>query len=148
MNRSVASMYSRVVSVVFGSFYLCALAASYLLALFYPFFAPYGLLLIPTIANFCIGYFVGDLYTVVKIIVVIFSLQAGVLLALHYFFLASDVFFGVTTIFSYYSLEVPMGIVMSFVGIGVREESSNIIALCMHLAKELKQIIKRLLGKV
>jgi hypothetical protein len=71
-----------------------------------------------------------------------------VLLALHYFFLASDVFFGVTTIFSYYSLEVPMGIVMSFVGIGVREESSNIIALCMHLAKELKQIIKRLLGKV
>lgn len=148
MNGSVGSMHSRLVSVVFGSFYLCALVASYLLALFYPFFAPYGLLLIPIMANFCIGYFIGDLYTVVKTIVAVFSLQAGVLLTLHYSFLASDVFLGVTTVFSYYTLEVPMGVVMSFVGIGVREESSNIIALSTHLAKELKQIIKRLSGKV
>lgn len=131
-----------------SSLYLFVLGASYLLALFYPFFAPYCLLLVPTIASFCIGYFIGDLYTVVKIIVVVFSLQAGMLLALDYSFLASDAFFGVATILSYYTLEVPMGIAMSLVGTGVREESSNIIAMCMHFTKKLKQIIKRLSGKV
>lgn len=141
-------MNSRLAFVFLGSFYLFVLVASYLLALFYPFFAAYCLLLVPAIANFCIGYFIGDLDTVVKIIIVVFSLQAGMLLALDYSFLASDAFFGVATIFSYYTLEVPMGIAMSLVGIGVREESSNIIAICMHLAKELKQIIKKLSGKV
>ncbi len=141
-------MNSRLASVVLGSFYLSVLIGSYLLAVLYPFFAPYGQLLIPLVANFCIGYFVKDVYTAVKIIIVGFSLQIGILLALSYASSVSDAFFGVTILSSYYTLQVPLGIAVSLVGTAVREESSNIIALCVHLVKELKHVIKKLSGKV
>ena len=140
-------MNPRLAFIIFGSFYLCVLVASYPLAVSYTFFAPYGLF-VPVVANFCIGYFVKDVYTAVKIIIAGFSLQAGITLALLYSSSASDAFFGVTILSSYYTLQVPLGIAVSLVGTAVREDSSDIIAVGAHLIKKMKQIIETLLSKV
>jgi len=147
MKGPVISMNSRLAFVVFGGFYLSVLVASYLLALSYPFFAPYGLFLVPALANFCMGYFIGDVYTVVKIIIAVFSLQTCILFALLYS-TVSDFFILVATISSHFTLQVPFGIAVSYLGMGVREESSNIIAVCTYLTKKIKQIIESVASKI
>jgi hypothetical protein len=45
-------MNPRLGFVVLGSFYFFVLLVSYLLGFLYPFFTPYGWLLIPVVANF------------------------------------------------------------------------------------------------
>ena len=140
-------MNSRFRFVVFGGFCLSVLNASYLLALSSPFFAPYCLFLVPALANFCIGYFIGDAYTVVKMIIAVFSLQACILFALLCS-TVSDVFILVATISSHYTLQVPLGIAVSYLGMSIREESSNIIAVCTYLTKKMKQIIDTVAGKI
>jgi hypothetical protein len=113
-----------------------------------PIFSPYSWLLVPVVANFCIGYFARDVYTAIKIIILGFSLQAGILLALLYSFSAYGVFFGVVIIYSYNTLQVPLDITVSLVGTAVKEDSTDIIAVCTHLVEKMKQIIDTLLGKV
>jgi len=133
-----ASMNPKLAFVVFGSSYISVLIASYLLTVPYRFFAPYGLFLIPLVANFYIGYFVGDLYTAIKIIIVGSSLQAGTLFALLFFSFTYNPFLIVACIYA-----AVLGIAASFVGMSVRENSSDIIALCMHLKNKMKQIIEK-----
>ena len=135
-------------SVVYWSFYLSVLLVSYLLGFFYPFSAPYSLFLVPVVANFSVGYFVRDLYTVVKMIIVGFFFQAGILLALLYSSSISEAFVGVVILASYYIIHFPLGIVLSCVGITVRDYSSYIIAMSVCLVKKIKQITEKLLGTV
>lgn len=116
-----ASMNTKLAFVVFGSSYISVLIASCLLALSYAFFAWHGLFLIPIVASFYIGYFAGDLETSIKIIIVGSSLQAGTLFALLSFYSIPKSFLIVECIYS-----AVLGIAMSLIGVGFREESSNI----------------------
>lgn len=141
--RPLVVMNPKLAFVAFGSFYLSVLVASYLLAVSYKFFSLYGLFLIPPVANFYIGYFSRNAYTAIKIIIVGSSLQAGILLALLYFSLASDPLFVVACMNA-----VPLGIAASFVGTSVREYDSDIIAMRMHLVEKMKQIIKKAVSKL
>jgi len=141
--RLPASMNQKLAFVVFGSFYISVLTASYLLALSYTFFYPYGLFFVPLVANFYIGYFTEDLYTSIKIIIVGSSLQAGIFLALLFSSLVSDVFVVVA-----FMQAAPLGIAASFVGISIKEDSSDIIAICMDLVKKMKQNIEKAVSKV
>ena len=174
-------MNSRLAFVIFWSFYLSVLVASYLLVIFYPFFALYWWFLVPLIASFCIGYFIEDVHMVVKIIIAGFSLQAGIILVLLNFSPVYDAFLpverplmegavplflvpvisrGIYTIYSfnlflmilaivlYCMINIPLGITVSLVGTAVREDRSDIIAVCMHLVKKMKRIIETVLSKV
>jgi len=141
-------MNPKLAFVIFWGFYLFVLVVSYLVAVSYTFFAPYGLFLIPLTANFCIGYFARDVYTAIKIIIVGFSLQAGILLALLHSSSISEAFFGVLPISSYFTLQVPLGITASLIGKAVSEDRSDIINVCTHVVKKMKQIIEMLLSKV
>jgi len=135
-------------SVVYWSLYLSVLLVSYLLGHFYPFSAPYSLFLAPVLTNFSVGYFIRDLHTVVKMIIVGFFFHAGILLALLYSSSIPEAFDGVVILTSYYIVHFPLGIALSCVGITVRNYSSDIIALSMCLVKKMKQIIERLLSTV
>jgi len=146
--RLVGSMNPRLVFAVFGSFYLSVLVGSYLLASFYAFLDPFGWFLIPIIANFFVGYFVRDVYAAIKIILVGFSLQALMILALLYSSSGDVAFFGVTILSSYYALQVPLGITASLGGTAVREDRNDIVAVCVHLVKKAKETIQTRLSKV
>jgi len=156
-------MNVRPMVLIFGIFYLSVLVVSYLLSVSHislapngftyvaPYFtsvAAYGLLLLPLIANFCVGYFAGDVYTAVKIIVAGFFLQAGIILVLRYSSSASDVFVGVTVLSSYYVLQVPLSLVVALAGTFVREDIDDIVAVFVYLVEKIKQIIETLLSKV
>jgi hypothetical protein len=147
MNERVISLNSRLAFVIFGGLYLSVLLFSYLLGHFYPFFALYGLFFVPVVANFWVGYLIKEVDTVIKVIVVGFFLQAVILLPLLYSSI-SDVFIGMVTISSYDVLQVPLGITVSFVGATVREDSDNIIAVCTHFEKKMKQTIEKAVSKV
>jgi len=133
-------MNVRPMFVILGIFYLSVLVISYLLAVSYTSLAPYGftsvapysLLLIPIIANFCVGYLAKDVYTAVKIIVAGFFLQAGIIFALLYSSSASDVFVGVTVYSSYYVLQVPLSLAAALAGTFVREDINDIVAVGKH----------------
>jgi len=45
-------------------------------------------------------------------------------------------------------MQVPLGIAVSLVGTAVKEDSSDIIAVCTHLVKKAKQIIEQAVSKV
>lgn len=141
-------MNPRLAFLVFGSLYVSVLVASYSLAAIYPFFTPYGWLLIPVLANFCLGFFVGDVATVVKTIIVGFFLQACMIIALLYSSSISVAFMAVTVLSSYYTVQVPLGIVVSLAGFVVREDRSDIIVVCTHLAKKVKQVSELITSKV
>jgi len=144
----VTQMNPKLAFVVFGSLYLIVMVASYLVSVSYLYFAPYGLFLLPAIANFCIGYFTKDVYKAIKIIIVGSSLQASMLLALLYSSSLSHAFFGLVPITSYYTIQVPLGIVISLAGTVVREDRSDIIVVCTHLVEKTKQIIKEAISEV
>jgi hypothetical protein len=147
MNGSVISLNSRLAFIIFAALYLSVLLVSYLLSHFYPFFALYGLFFVPVVANFLIGYLVKEVDLAIKVIVVGFFLQAVILLPLLYFSIY-EILFGLTIISSYYILQVPLGVVMSFVGATAREENNEIIAVCTHFEKKMKQIIEKAVSKV
>jgi len=71
-------MNSRRAFVILGSFYFFVLLVSYLLGFLYPFFTPYGWLLIPVVANFFVGYLVKEVDTAIKIIIACLSLNTGI----------------------------------------------------------------------
>jgi len=141
-------MNSKLAFAVFGSFYLTVLVCSYLLASFYAFLDPFGWFVIPVMANFFVGYFVRDVYAAIKIILVGFSLQALMILALLYSSSGDVAFFGVTILSSYYALQVPLGITASMGGTAVREDRNDIVAVCVHLVKGVKQTIQMRLSRV
>lgn len=141
-------MNPRLAFFVSRSLYLSVLVVSYSLGDLYPFFTPYGWLLMPVLANSCLGFFVRDVVTVVKTIIVGFFLQAGMLLALLYSSSLSVAFLSITILSSYYTLQVPLGIAVSLIGMAVREDRSDIIAVCMHLLRKMKQIIEEAVSRV
>ena len=145
--RLQASVNPRLAFVVSWSSYFSILLVSYLLGHFYPFFAPYGLFFVPLVANFWVGYLVKEVDTTIKVILVSFFLQAVILLPLLYFSIY-EILFGLTSISSYYILQVPLGIAVSFVGVTVREENNEIIAVCTYSGKKMKQIIEKTVSKV
>jgi len=69
-------MNPRLAFVIFGSFYFFVLLGAYLLGFLYPFFTPYGWILIPVLANFFVGYLVKEVEPATKIIIACLSLQA------------------------------------------------------------------------
>ena len=71
---SIASIRAKLRAVVYWSLYLSFLLVSFLLPLFNPFLTPYCWFLVPVLANFFVGYFVRDVYTAIKIVVVCFLL--------------------------------------------------------------------------
>lgn len=141
-------MNQKIAFIVLGSFYLFVLVASYLVAVSYTFFASYGLFLVPLVANFCVGYFIRDVYVAVKTIIIGFSLQASIILAFLFSHSASDAFVGVTVISSYYTLQVPLGIAASLAGTSVREDANDVVAVCMYLVRRMKQNGEKLLSRV
>ncbi len=173
MDESVTSINSRFVFVIFGSFYFFVLLVSYLLAVFYPFFTPYGWFVIPVVANFFVGYLAEEVDTAAKIIIACFFLHTGIVIGLLNIPLVYDAFiswFGqvqrkvpaVENVFStddplswmvivipgYPIMHIVLGIAVSGVGIAVRDYSSYLIAVRMRLGKKMKQIIEKLSSKV
>jgi len=144
----VGFMNPRLVFTVFGSFYLSVLAGSYLLASFYAFLDPFGWFVIPVMANFFVGYFVRDVYKAIKIIIVGFSLQSVMILALLYSSSGDVAFFGVRILSVYYALQVPLGITASVGGTAIREDRSEIVAASVHLVKDVKETIQTRLSRV
>ena len=148
MKRLITSMNSRLAFVIFGSFYFSVLLVSYLLGHFYPFFTPYGWLLVPVVANFWVGYLVREVDTATKIIIACLSLHTGIIFVLLNFSSVEDDFVAMPTFVSYCTIHIVLGITVSCVGITVRDYSSYIIAVSVCLVKKMKQIIERLLSKV
>ena len=141
-------MNPRLAFVILGSLYFSVLLVSYLLGQFYPFFTPYGWLLIPVVANFWVGYLVREVDSAVKMIIECLSLQTIIVFGWLNVSPVYDAFLSIPTIASYYIVNIALGIPVSLIGITVREYSSNIIAVCVHLVIKMKQIIKRLSSKV
>jgi fluoride ion exporter CrcB/FEX len=148
MNRSVISLNSRLAFVILESLYFAILLVSYLLGFFYPFFTPYGWLLIPVVASFFVGYLVKEVDTAIKIIIVCLSLNTGIVFGWLIFSSIDDAFLSLPTIASYYTFHIVLGVTASAIGIAVREDSGDIIAVFVHLVKKMKQIIEKLLSVV
>jgi len=148
MNRSVISTNPRLAFVILGSLYFAVLLVSYLLGQLYPFFTPYGWLLIPVVTSFFVGYLVKEVDTAIKTIVVCLSLNTGIVFGLLFFSSIDDAFLSIPTIASYYTFHIVLGATASAIGVAVREDRGDIIAICVHLVKKMKQIIEKLLGMV
>jgi len=141
-------MNPRLAFVIFGSFYFFVLLGAYLLGFLYPFFTPYGWILIPVLANFFVGYLVKEVEPATKIIIACLSLQAIIVFGWLNVSPVYDAFVSIPTIASYYVVNIALGISVSLIGITVREHRSDIIAVCVHLVIKMKQIIKKLSSKV
>jgi len=137
---------TRIAFVVCWSLYFFGLLGSFLLPLSNPFLSPYCWVLVPVLANFFVGYFVGDVHTAIKIIVVCFLLFPIVVIGLlstpsvydafwHSFevrgllgyphliiSLHSDVFIWlVILVVGYPILHILLGVSASFIGVFARE---------------------------
>lgn len=141
-------MNSRLVFVVLGSFYFFVLLVSYFLGVLYPFFTPYGWLLIPVVANFFVGYLVKEVDTTISIIVACLSLNTAIVFGWLSVSTGYDAFLSIPLLASYYMLHVVLGIAVSFIGTAVREYRNDVIAVSVHLVKKIKQIIKKRSNKV
>lgn len=137
---------ARLTFVVLVSLYFSILLTSYLLEHFYPFFTPYGLLVIPVVANFFVGYLVREVDTAIKIIVACFFLHAGIVIGLVNVPSVHNAFYDtflreisfmhrhmpfrwresdfsgwiIVHILTYYIIHIPLGIGVSYVGITIR----------------------------
>jgi len=149
MDGSVTSTNPRLAFVILGSLYFAVLLVSYFLGEFlYPFFTPYGWLLIPVVASFFVGYSVEEVDTATKIIIACLSLNTGIVFGWLNVSSDYDAFLSIPLIVSYYTTHIVLGVTASAIGITVREDSGDVIAICVHLVKKMKQIIEKLLGMV
>lgn len=154
MDESVAFMNPRLAFVILGSVYFSVLLGSYLLVLFYPFFTLYGWLLIPVVVNFFLGYLVEEMETAVKIIVTYFSLQTIIVIGLlnvpsvydafsikhiHSFWESPFLAWFIVTIFAYCILHIPLNIAVSCLGVFVRKNISDIIAVYEDFVRQLPE---------
>jgi hypothetical protein len=134
-------MNSRLAYVILGSFYFFVLLVSYVLGFLYPFFTPYGWLLIPVVANFFVGYLVKELDTAIKIIIACLSLNTGIVFGGMFVSIDYDALLSIPLLTSYYTLHVVLGVAVSLMGTAVREYHDDAIAVSVHLVKKIKQII-------
>ncbi|UCH69990.1 MAG: hypothetical protein JSV29_07105 [Candidatus Bathyarchaeota archaeon] len=142
------SMNSRLTFAILVSSYLSVLLVSYLLGFFYPFFTPYGWLLVPLVASFFVGYLTREVETATKIIIACLSLHTGIIFALLNFSSVEKAFIAVPTFVSYWIFHIVLGVLMSFAGITLSDYTSYIIAMSVCIVKKIKQITERLLGTV
>jgi len=119
--RLQASVNPRLAFVVSWSSYLSILLVSYLLGHFYPFFAPYGWLLVPVVASFFAGYLIREVYTAVKLIIVCLTLNTGIVFGLLNFSSVENAFNAMPTFASYWIFHILLGILVSFVATTVRD---------------------------
>lgn len=148
MAEFVTSMNSRLTFAILVSSYLSVLLVSYLLGFFYPFFKPYGWLLIPLAASFFVGYLTGEVETATKMIIACLSLHTGLVYALLNFSSVEKAFVALPTFVSYWVFHIVLGVSISFAGISFSDYSSYMIAMSVCLVKKIKQITKKLLGTV
>jgi len=141
-------MNPKLVFVISGSFYFSVLLISYLLGFLYPFFTPYGWVLIPILANFFVGYLIQEVEPAIKIIIVCLSLNTGIIFGWLNVSPDYDAFTSIPIIVSYYTFHACIGITISLIGITVRDYSSSIIAVSVRLVKKIKQIIDKPRSKV
>jgi hypothetical protein len=141
-------MNSRRAFVILGSFYFFVLLVSYLLGFLYPFFTPYGWLLIPVVANFFVGYLVKEVDTAIKIIITCLSLNTGIVFGWLFFSSIDDAFLSIPLLASHYTLHAVLGVAVSSIGTAVREYRDDVIAVSVRLVKKIKQIIEKRPSKV
>jgi len=121
MNGAVISLNSRLAFVILAGLYLSVLLGSYLLGYFYPFFAPYGWLLVPIVASFFVGYLIREVDTAVKLIIVCLTLNTGIVFGLLSFSSVENAFIAMPTFASYWVFNILLGILASFVATTVRD---------------------------
>lgn len=73
---------TRIPFVGYWSLYFFVVVGSFLLPLSNPFLSPYCWVLAPVLANFFVGYVVGDMHTAIKLIVACFLLFPIIVIAL------------------------------------------------------------------
>jgi len=129
---------TRIAFVVCWSLYFLVLLGTFLLPLSNPFLSPYCWVLAPVLANFFVGYFVGDVHTAIKIIVACFLLFPIIVIGLlsipsvydafwHSFEIrgllaGADIFIWlVILVVGYPILHILLGISVSFIGVFLRE---------------------------
>jgi hypothetical protein len=148
MEEFITSMNSRLAFAILVSSYLSVLLVSYLLGFLYPFFTPYGWLLIPAAASFFVGYLTKEVETATEMIIACLSLHTGIVFVLLNFSSVERAFLAFPTFVSYWTTHIVLGVPISFAGVIFSDYSSNIIAMSVCLVKKLKQITERLLGTV
>jgi hypothetical protein len=121
MNGRVIPLNSRLAFIIFAGLYLSVLLVSYLLGHFYPFFAPYGWLLVPVVASFFVGYLIREVDTAVKLIIVCLTLNTGIVFGLLSFSSVENAFNSMPTFASYLVFNILLSVLVSFVGITVRD---------------------------
>jgi len=141
-------MNSRRAFVILGSFYFFVLLVSYLLGFLYPFFTPYGWLLIPVVANFFVGYLVKEVDTAIKIIIACLSLNTGIVFGWLSVSTGYDAFLSIPLFASYYTLHAVLGVAVSSIGTAVREYRDDVVAVSVHLVKKIRRIIEKRSSKV
>jgi hypothetical protein len=144
----ITSMNSRLKFAILVSSYLSVLLISYLLGFLYPFFTPYGWLLIPVVASFFVGYLTREVETATKIIIACLSLHTGAVFALLNFSSVEKAFIALPTFVSYWAFHIVLGIPTSFAGVTFSELDSHIVSMVSCLAKRTKQTTENLISKV
>jgi hypothetical protein len=141
-------MNPRLAFVVLGSLYFFVLLVSYFLGFLYPFFTPYGWLLIPVIANFFVGYLVKEVDTAIKIIIACLSLNIGIVFGGLSVSTGYDAFLSIPLLASYYTLHIVLGVAVSLIGTAVREYRNDVVAVSVRLVKKIRRIIEKRSSKV
>jgi len=144
----ITSMSSRLKFAILVSSYLSVLLISYLLGFFYPFFTPYGWLLIPVGASFFVGYLTREVETATKTIIACLSLHTGVVFALLNFSSVEKAFIALPIFVSYWAFHIVLGITASFAGVTFSELDRHIISMMVRLVKKIKQTTERLISRV
>ncbi len=146
--KGTAHSKARLTFSILVSSYLSVLMVSYLLGFFYPFFTPYGWLLVPLVASFFVGYLTREVETATKIIIACLSLHTGIIFALLNFSSVEKAFIALPTFVSYWIFHIVLGVLISFAGITFSDYTSYIIAMSVCIVKKIKQITEKLLGTV
>jgi len=147
MEEFVTSMNSRLTFATLVSSYLSVLLVSYLLGFFYPFFTPYGWLLVPVAASFFVGYLTKEVETATEMIIACLSLHTGIVFALFNFSSVEKAFLAFPTFVSYWTFHIVLGVPTSFVGVIFSDNTSYIIDVSVSLVKKIKQIVTKLSKK-
>jgi hypothetical protein len=140
-------MNPRFAFVVLGGFYFFVLLVSYVLGFFYPFFTPYGWLLVPVTASFFVGYLTKEIETATKMIIACLSLHTGIVFVLFNFSSVEKAFIALPTFVSYWTFHIALGVPISFVGVIFSDNTSYIIDASVSFVKKIKQIVTKLSKK-
>ena len=141
-------MNSRLEFAILVSSYFSVLLISYLLGFLYPFFTPYGGLLIPVGASFFVGYLTREVETATKIIIPCLSLNTWAVFALLNFSSVEKAFTALPIYLSFWIFHIVLSIPTLLAGITFSELDSHIVSMVVCLVKRTKQTTEKLISKV